>query len=238
MTGVQTCLFRSLIHNSLEIRNRIPRIQPAEIAAFGGRTVLRKEPGQLLEFCTVLQPLMEIVETAFGLDIGNQLIDLDQDMTGMGLLHLRRHGRAAFGQQLARIRTLTNRTKTCCATITPLDSFLWKCKGTIFFLLGNYFTKNILGYAKISVTLSGFWTGRGSYALLDPIDPSSDAERPGYAETQTEIRRQVLSGEAILVFFQVGDWLDPAGGGNWVTRLTEGLPVIYQDESEWVIGTQ
>ena len=43
-----------------------------------------------------------------------------------------------------------------------------------------------------------FWTGRGSYALLDPIDPSSDAERPGYAETQTEIRRQVLSGEAIL----------------------------------------
>ena len=83
-----------------------------------------------------------------------------------------------------------------------------------------------------------FWTGRGSYALLDPIDPSSDAERPGYAETQTEIRRQVLSGEAILVFFQVGDWLDPAGGENWVTRLTEGLPVIYQDESEWVIGTQ
>ena len=83
-----------------------------------------------------------------------------------------------------------------------------------------------------------FWTGRGSYALLDPIDPSSDAERPGYAETQTEIRRQVLSGEAILVFFQVGDWLDPAGGGNWVTQLTEGLPVIYQDESEWVIGTQ
>ena len=81
-----------------------------------------------------------------------------------------------------------------------------------------------------------FWTGRGAYALLDPIDPSSDAERPGYAGTQAEIRRQVLSGEAVLVFFQIGDWLDPAGGDNWVTRLTEGLPVIYQDESEWVIG--
>ena len=97
---------RKLIHNPLEIGNRIPRIQPAEIAAFGGRTVLRKEPSQLLEFCTVLQPLMEIVETAFGLDIGNQLIDLDQDMTGMGLLHLRRHGRAAFGQQLDDVKTI------------------------------------------------------------------------------------------------------------------------------------
>ena len=36
-----------------------------------------------------------------------------------------------------RIRTTTNRTKTCCATITPLDNC--GCKGTIFFaLLQNF----------------------------------------------------------------------------------------------------
>lgn len=81
-----------------------------------------------------------------------------------------------------------------------------------------------------------FWTRRGAYALLDPIDPSNDQERPGYAEVQSEIRRQVLNGEAVLVFFQVNDWLDQAGAENWVTRLTEGLPIIYRDESEWVIG--
>lgn len=78
-----------------------------------------------------------------------------------------------------------------------------------------------------------FWTGRGAYALLDPIDPSNDLPRSGYDDVQKEIRRQVESGDAVLVFFQIGSWLD---GENWVTRLTDGLPVIYADESEWVLG--
>lgn len=78
-----------------------------------------------------------------------------------------------------------------------------------------------------------FWTGRGAYALLDPIDPSSDLPRPGYDDVLAEIRRQVERGDAVLVFFQIGSWLD---GENWVTRLTEDLPVIYADESEWVLG--
>ena len=77
--------------------------------------------------------------------------------------------------------------------------------------------------------------GRGSYALLDPIDPSSDSERPGYEETMQEIRRQVLDGESVLVFFGISAWIEP-GQENWITELCEGLPYMYQDTSEWVLG--
>lgn len=78
------------------------------------------------------------------------------------------------------------------------------------------------------------WAGRGAYALLDPVDPSSDQVREGYQDTINEIRRQVDYGEAVLVFFGVESWLGT--GNNWVTELVEGLPFIYRDTSEWVIG--
>ena len=79
------------------------------------------------------------------------------------------------------------------------------------------------------------WAGRGSYALLDPIDPSSNLPREGYAETMNTIRSQVLDGESVLVFFGIESWIE-AGSENWITELCNGLPVIYQDTSEWVIG--
>ena len=81
------------------------------------------------------------------------------------------------------------------------------------------------------------WAGRGAYALLDPVDPSSDQLREGYEESSNEIRRQVLDGEAVLVFFGIQDWLGN-DGNNWVTQLCDGLPFIYQDTSEWVLGLQ
>ena len=81
------------------------------------------------------------------------------------------------------------------------------------------------------------WAGRGAYALLDPVDPSSEQRREGYDDTTNEIRRQVLDGEAVLVFFGIQDWLGDSGD-NWVTRLCDGLPFIYQDSSEWVLGQQ
>lgn len=80
-----------------------------------------------------------------------------------------------------------------------------------------------------------FQTGRGAYALLDPIDPSNEKERPGYDDVQAAIKHEVLAGDAVLIFFHIESWLGD-GGENWVTRLTDGLPVIYQDTSEWVIG--
>ncbi|MBR6088581.1 MAG: hypothetical protein IKP86_01515, partial [Anaerolineaceae bacterium] len=79
------------------------------------------------------------------------------------------------------------------------------------------------------------WTGRGAYALLDPVDPSSEQVREGYQDTMYEIRQQVLYGKAVLVFFGIDSWL--GSGNNWVTELCEGLPFIYRDNSEWVIGT-
>ena len=78
------------------------------------------------------------------------------------------------------------------------------------------------------------WAGRGSYALLDPVDPSSEQIREGYQDTMNEIRRQVDYGEAVLVFFGIQSWV--AEGDNWITQLCEGLPFIYRDTSEWVIG--
>ena len=78
------------------------------------------------------------------------------------------------------------------------------------------------------------WAGRGAYALLDPIDPSSEQVREGYQDTLNEIRRQVNDGEAVLVFFNVRSWV--GSGDNWVTQLVEGLPFIYRDTSEWVVG--
>ena len=78
------------------------------------------------------------------------------------------------------------------------------------------------------------WTGRGAYALLDPVDPSSDQVREGYQDTLNEIRRQVNDGEAVLVFFGITSWV--ADGDNWITELCEGLPFIYRDTSEWVLG--
>ncbi len=77
------------------------------------------------------------------------------------------------------------------------------------------------------------WGGRGAYALLDPIDPSSEQMREGYQDTLNEIRRQVRDGEAIMVFFGIRDWIDE---DNWVMQICEDLPFIYKDESEWVIG--
>ena len=78
------------------------------------------------------------------------------------------------------------------------------------------------------------WTGRGAYALLDPVDPSSEQVREGYQDTMNEIRRQVNSGEAVLVFFGIQSWV--AEGDNWITQLCEGLPFIYRDTSDWVLG--
>ncbi len=78
------------------------------------------------------------------------------------------------------------------------------------------------------------WTGRGAYALLDPVDPSSEQVREGYQDTMNEIRRQVNAGEAVLVFFGINSWV--AEGDNWITQLCEGLPFIYRDTSEWVLG--
>ena len=77
------------------------------------------------------------------------------------------------------------------------------------------------------------WAGRGAYALLDPVDPSSEQVREGYRDTFNEIRRQVRDGEAVMVFFGIRDWID---GDNWVTQICADLPFIYQDDSEWVVG--
>ena len=79
------------------------------------------------------------------------------------------------------------------------------------------------------------WAGRGSFALLDPIDPSSEQEREGYWDTMSGIQRQVIDGRAVLVFFGIQDWLEP-GKENWIDRLCDGLPTIYRDSSEWVVG--
>ncbi len=79
------------------------------------------------------------------------------------------------------------------------------------------------------------WAGRGAYALLDPIDPSSEQEREGYRDSFNEIRRQVNDGEAVMVFFGINEWLGN-DGDNWVTQICEGLPFIYRDDSEWVVG--
>ncbi len=79
------------------------------------------------------------------------------------------------------------------------------------------------------------WADRGAYALLDPVDPSSEQVRDGYQDTMNEIRRQVYEGEAVLVFFGIQDWLGDSGG-NWVTQLCDGMPFIYKDTSEWVVG--
>ncbi len=79
------------------------------------------------------------------------------------------------------------------------------------------------------------WADRGAYALLDPVDPSSEQIRDGYQDTMNEIRRQVYEGEAVLVFFGIQDWLGDSGD-NWVTQLCEGMPFIYKDTSEWVVG--
>ena len=78
------------------------------------------------------------------------------------------------------------------------------------------------------------WTGRGAYALLDPVDPSSEQIREGYQDTMNEIRRQVNDGESVLVFFGINSWV--ANGDNWITQLCDGLPFIYRDTSEWVLG--
>lgn len=80
------------------------------------------------------------------------------------------------------------------------------------------------------------WTGRGAYALLDPVDPSTNEKRPGYDDTLKTIQAQVRDGKAVLVFFDIGKWVDSNGGGSWVTDLCSGLPFIYQDQSEWVVG--
>ena len=79
------------------------------------------------------------------------------------------------------------------------------------------------------------WAGRGSFALLDPIDPSTNLPREDYSDTMDRIRNQVLDGESVLVFFGIDSWI---GGttGNWITELCETLPMIYQDSSEWVVG--
>ena len=79
------------------------------------------------------------------------------------------------------------------------------------------------------------WAGRGAYALLDPVDPSSEQVREGYRDTFNEIRRQVRDGEAVMVFFGIRDWLGDEGD-NWVTEICADLPFLYRDDSEWIVG--
>ena len=81
------------------------------------------------------------------------------------------------------------------------------------------------------------FAGKGAYALLDPIDPSSDLPREGYWETLETIRSEVLAGKSVLSLFGMEAWL-PEGETNWISTLTEGLPAIYRDTSEWVLGIE
>lgn len=81
------------------------------------------------------------------------------------------------------------------------------------------------------------FTDKGAYALLDPIDPSSNLLRDGYWETLEIIRNEVLSGKSVLAFFNMEAWL-PQGETNWISILTDGLPAIYRDTSEWVLGIE
>ena len=100
--------------------------------------------------------------------------------------------------------------------------------------VGNDTTEQQLeDYLFVAEETSAYLLGN-AYALLDPVDPSSEQVREGYQDTMNEIRRQVNDGEAVLVFFGINSWV--AEGDNWITQLCEGLPFIYRDTSEWVIG--
>ena len=79
------------------------------------------------------------------------------------------------------------------------------------------------------------WAGRGSFALLDPIDPSTNLPRADYSDTIERIRSQVLEGQSVLVFFGIDSWIG-VDSNNWITELCDALPMIYQDSSEWVVG--
>ena len=84
------------VHGFFEIRYGVALIQPTQIATFGGRKVVGIQTRQLGEIGTVVETFLERHQLALCLDLGNDFIDLDQDVTGACLFQAHRSGRAAF----------------------------------------------------------------------------------------------------------------------------------------------
>ncbi len=88
------------IHRLLEFRHGIARIQPAEIAALGGRTILRIEAGLLGEIDAVGDPLAHTFQFAPGFGLRHHFIDPDQDVPCLGLLDGGHGAATPLGNQL------------------------------------------------------------------------------------------------------------------------------------------
>src|SRR5471032_2433510 len=76
------------VHRRLEFRHDVARIQPAQVAALGGRAVVRHQPRQVLELGgVVVQAFLQFGQLALGVGRAHGRRDLDQDVAGVGLLH-------------------------------------------------------------------------------------------------------------------------------------------------------
>ena len=69
-----------------------------------------------------------------------------------------------------------------------------------------------------------------SYIITSPYNPATSQAREGYQETIAEIRKRVLAGEAIIVFFDYSYYKDHNNiqEYQWIFELTEGLPILEE----------
>ena len=93
------------VHRPLEIRHRIARADPAEVAALGRRAVLRIEAGQFGEITAIDQAFADNFHLVARLGFGHHFVDADQDVARMRLLDRGRPATAALAEQLDDMET-------------------------------------------------------------------------------------------------------------------------------------
>ncbi len=88
--GFGDIVHAELRERALEIGHRVARGDPSEVAALGARRVLGVRPRQLLEARAADQALAQPVDPRLRVGLGRRLVDLDQDVARVSLVHDRR----------------------------------------------------------------------------------------------------------------------------------------------------
>lgn len=79
-----------------------------------------------------------------------------------------------------------------------------------------------------------------SYTITSPYNPATLLAREGYQESINNIRKRVLDGEAVIVFFDYSYYKenDQIQEYKWIFELTDGLPILNELYDGTIFGEE
>src|SRR3569832_229245 len=106
LDGVADLAGLQRVHGFLEFGDGVARIDPAEVAAFGGAGILGLQTRHILEFRAVFDAFLELQQAVAGVGFRGEFVGLDEDMARVRLRHGERGIESAFVDELEDVETI------------------------------------------------------------------------------------------------------------------------------------